>query len=140
MGGDGVQADEYIAAAGASSEGDLASSVGAPVALEPGGVAFLAAYDAHGFDEPPSNFGPYAYDVANILLSAASQALEGHDSIDDAVRTAIIARVQAITNATLINPSGAVTGEIGFDAFGDTIHPILTAYRVVDGHWTPIER
>ena len=57
MGGDGIQADEYIAAAGAIAEGDLASSVGAPVEREPGGVAFLAAYDAHGFAEPPSNFG-----------------------------------------------------------------------------------
>ena len=48
--------------------------------------------------------------------------------------------MQAITNAALINAGGAVTGAIGFDAFGDTINPVLTAYRVVNGHWTPIER
>ena len=40
MGGDGIQADEYIAATGATSEGDLASSVGAPVDREPGGRPF----------------------------------------------------------------------------------------------------
>jgi len=139
MGGDGIQADEYIAAAGASSEGDLASSVGAPVDREPGGRAFLAAYDAHGFAEPPSTFGPYAYDAANILLSAASQALAGHRRVDDAVRADIVARVQAVTNAAIINPRGAITGAIGFDAFGDTVNPVLTVYRVENGHWTPLE-
>jgi branched-chain amino acid transport system substrate-binding protein len=139
MGGDGIQADEYIAAAGASSEGDLASSVGAPVDQEPGGAAFLAAYLARGFREPPSNFGPYAYDAANILLSAARQALAGHSRVDAAVRADVIARVQAVTNAALINPSGAVTGEIGFDAFGDTINPVLTLYRVEDGHWVALQ-
>jgi branched-chain amino acid transport system substrate-binding protein len=139
MGGDGIQADEYIAAAGTSAEADLASSVGAPVEREPGGPAFLAAYDARGFPEPPSNFGPYAYDAANILLSAASHALAGRSRVDDAVRADVIARVQAVTNAALINASGAVTGEIGFDAFGDTINPVLTLYRVENGHWTPLE-
>jgi branched-chain amino acid transport system substrate-binding protein len=138
MGGDGIQADDYIAAAGASAEGDLASSVGAPVDREPGGPAFLAAYAARGFAEPPSNFGPYAYDAANILLSAARDALAGRNRVDDAVRADIIARVQEATNAALINPNGAVTGAIGFDAFGDTLNPVLTIYRVENGRWTPL--
>ena len=139
MGGDGVQADQYIAAAGASAEGDLASSVGAPVDREPGGPEFLAAYDARGFAEGPSTFGPYAYDAANILLSSASRALAGRRRVDDAVRAEIVAHVQAVTNADLINASGTVTGTIGFNGFGDTINPVLTAYRVRDGRWTPIE-
>lgn len=137
MGGDGIQADEYITAVGAAAEGDLASSVGTPVELEPGGLAFLGAYEAHGFDEPPSTFGPYAYDAASILLSAAKRALAGRDEIDGAVLADVIANVQSITNATLLNPSGAVTGEIGFNAFGDTVHPVLTVYRVENGHWVP---
>ncbi len=139
MGGDGVQADGYISATGAISEGDLASSVGAPVDREPGGPAFLASYDAHGFDDPPSTFGPYAYDAANVLLSAASRALVGDRRVDAAVRSSVIAGVQAITNAMLINARGAVTGEIGFDAFGDTINPVLTLYRVDGGQWVPVE-
>ena len=139
MGGDGVQADAYITAAGASSEGDLASSVGSPVDREPGGPAFLAAYNAHGFHEPPTTFGPYAYDAANILLSAASHAIAGRRRIDAAVRSDIVARVQAVNTAELINPSGSVTGEIGFDAFGDTINPVLTLYRVESGQWTPLD-
>ena len=139
MGGDGIQADAYITAAGTSAEGDLASSVGAPLDRDPGSAAFLAAYAAHGFTDEPSTFGPYAYDAANILLSAGHAALAGHSAVDAAVRTDIKARVQAVTNAALINPSGAVTGTIGFDAFGDTINPVLTIYRVEDGHWRPLQ-
>ena len=139
MGGDGIQADEYIAAAGAISEGDLASSVGVPVELEPGGIEFVDAYDAHGFDEPPSNFGPYAYDATNILLSAARAALAGRTRVSEDVRIDIVAGIQNITNADLLNASGAVTGQVGFDAFGDTVHPVLTAYRVENGQWVPIE-
>lgn len=135
MGGDGIQADEYIAATGPLSEGDLASSVGAPVAHEPADTGFLAAYNQRGFAEPPSNFGPYAYDAANILLSAAQRALADTDRVDDAVRTRIVAAVQDITNAALINARGAVTGAIGFDSFGDTINPVFTIYRVEDGQW-----
>jgi len=139
MGGDGIQADEYIAAAGAAAEGDLASSVGAPVDREPNGPAFLAAYAARGFAEPPSTFGPYAYDAANILLSAASGALARHQHVDAAVRADIIARVQVMTNAMLITAHGTVTGQIGFNAFGDTINPVLTIYRVEGGHWIPLD-
>jgi branched-chain amino acid transport system substrate-binding protein len=139
MGGDGIQADEYITAAGPSSEGDLASSVGGPVDREPGGAAFLATYQAAGFEEPPSNFGAYAYDAANILVSAAQKALAGRQRVDPSVRADIITRVQAINNAALTNPSGTVTGMIGFDAFGDTINPVLTIYRVEDGHWRPLQ-
>jgi len=138
MGGDGIQANDYIAAAGANAEGDLASSVGVAVESEPGGPAFAAAYAAAGFVDPPSTFGPYAYDAANLLLSTARDALAGRTRVDDAVRADIIERVQAATNATLINASGAVTGEIGFDEFGDTIHPVLTVYRVEDGEWVPL--
>src|SRR5262249_20840286 len=89
--------------------------------------------------EGPSTFGPYAYDAANILLSAARGALAGHSRIDAAVRNEINARVQAITNSALINASGAVTGTIGFDAFGDTINPVLTIYRVEHGRWAALE-
>lgn len=138
LGGDGIQADEYIDAVGDHAEGDLASSVGVPVELEPGGPEFVEAYEARGFAEPPSTFGPYAYDAANILLSAASGALRNRTRVDGAVRADVIERVQQIDNASLVNATGTVTGEIGFDELGDTVHPVLTLYRVEDGAWVPI--
>lgn len=136
MGGDGIQADDYITLAGAISEGDLASSVGAPVEREPNGPKFLAAYTAHGFAEPPSTFGPYAYDAANIILSAARDALSGKSRVDTGARIAVIDGVEAVTNAELFTE--AITGTVGFDAFGDTVHPVLTVYRVEDGVWRPL--
>lgn len=41
MGGDGIKDDDYIAATGAASEGDFASTVGAPLASLPGGAQFV---------------------------------------------------------------------------------------------------
>ncbi|MDX2165890.1 MAG: branched-chain amino acid ABC transporter substrate-binding protein [Deltaproteobacteria bacterium] len=139
MGGDGVQADGYLAAAGAIAAGDLASSVGAPIEHDPRGGAFLAAYAAHGFVEPPSTFGPYAYDAANILLAATRDALAGRRRVTAAVRASVIATVQAADDALLAPFGGAITGAIGFDAFGDTVNPVLTVYRVEHGAWVALD-
>ena len=111
---------------------------GAPIAQDPRGAAFLDAYAARAFAEPPSNFGPYAYDAANILLSVARDAFAGHGRVDAGVRAAVIAGVQATTDDLLAPLGGAVTGDIGFDAFGDTVNPVLTVYRVENGRWTPL--
>lgn len=138
MGGDGIQADDYITAAGAISEGDLATSVGAPIEQEPRGTAFLEAYEDQGFSDPPTTFGPYAYDAANILIAAARAALHGGSKVDGRVRTDILANVQAGDDDLLSMFGGPVTGEIGFDAFGDTINPVLTVYRVEGGKWVPL--
>lgn len=122
VGGDGVKAQQYIDLAGAAAEGDVASSLGAPVALLPGGPQFQAAYEAAGFAEPPSDFGPYAYDAANLLMGAAAQT--------GGNRRAILERVQSADTT-------GVTGRLAFDAFGDTLHKVLTVYRVEAGAFVP---
>lgn len=122
MGSDGIKDQAYITGAGPASNGDFASSVGAPIASQPGGAQFLADYQARGFAEPPSDFGPYAYDAANLIIAAV-----GRRGLD---RLAIVADVQAA------NTTG-VTGPIGFDAFGDTLNRVLTIYRVEGGAFTP---
>jgi branched-chain amino acid transport system substrate-binding protein len=63
MGGDGLKDDAYIVQAGPASDGDLASTVGAPPASIPSASRFLEAYSAAGFGEPPSNYGVDAYDA-----------------------------------------------------------------------------
>lgn len=125
MGGDGLKAPAYIDAVGAGCEGDIASSVGAPIASLPAGPAFLAAYNAAGFQDPPSDFGPYAYDAANILIAQA-RACPARD------RECIRMGVQQTA-------ADGVTGPIAFDAFGDTTNPVFTAYKVVDGVWAAQE-
>src|SRR4051794_24918067 len=70
MGGDGLKEDAYITAVGAASNGDVASSIGAPAATEKSAAKFVAAYKSAGFKDRVTDFGPYAYDAANILIKA----------------------------------------------------------------------
>jgi len=58
MGSDGIKDQAYITSAGPASNGDYASSVGAPIANQPLGAAFLAAYQAAGFSDPPQRLWP----------------------------------------------------------------------------------
>ena len=130
--------------------GDLASSVGSPIEQQPNGDVFAAAYEAAAFDDPPSNFGPYAYDAAAIVLAVLAEALRGVERVDSNVRAAVIRGIGAIgTDAVAgversLNDApdgfarGAVTGEIGFDEYGDTTNRVLTIYTVRDGAWAPI--
>lgn len=122
MGSDGIKDQAYITAAGAASNGDYASSVGAPLANQPGGSQFLSAYQAAGFSEPPSDFGPYAFDAAALIIGAVQR--RGFD------RAGVVAEIQA-ANAT------GVTGPLSFDSFGDTRHKVITLYRVESGAFVP---
>ncbi len=122
MGSDGIKDQAYITAAGSASNGDFASSVGAPIANQPRGAAFLSAYQAAGFAEPPSDFGPYAFDAAGLIIGAVER--RGFD------RAGVIAEVQAV------NASG-VTGPLAFDNFGDTRNKVVTLYRVEGGVFVP---
>ena len=70
MGGDGIYSGEYIKLAGATADGDLATSVGAPTDTLPSATAFVEAYNAGGYSEPYEAYGAYAYDAANSIINA----------------------------------------------------------------------
>jgi branched-chain amino acid transport system substrate-binding protein len=123
VGGDGIKDQAYISGAGAASKGDLASSVGVPLESLTGAKAFLKAYKKSSFSDPPSDFGPYAYDAANLIIAAAKKTLAGQDSIPADARASVVAAIQA-------TKTKGVTGPIAFDAFGDTTHQVFTLYRV----------
>ncbi len=131
MGGDGLKDDAYIARAGPAGDGDLASSVGAPLASLGSAELFLAAYGKAGFAEPPGDFGVYAYDAANAIIAAATTALTGASSVNPLLRAGIVVGVQGT------EMSGA-SGKVAFDTFGDTRSKVLTLYRVTDGAWRPV--
>ena len=82
----------------------------------------MSAYQAAGFAEPPSDFGPYAFDAAGLIIGAVER--RGFD------RAGVIAEVQAV------NASG-VTGPLAFDNFGDTRNKVVTLYRVEGGVFVP---
>jgi branched-chain amino acid transport system substrate-binding protein len=131
MGGDGLKDPAYITQAGAAAEGDLASTVGAPTAALESARGFVDAYGKAGYAEPPSDFGVYAYDAANVLIAAAVSALNGAEEVTPAVRQAVVASVQAT------DTQGA-SGRVWFDSFGDTRSKLLTIYRVSNGVWAPV--
>ena len=132
MGGDGLKDDKYIQTAGPASDADMASTVGAPTSSLPSTQPYVDAYARAGFAEPPSDFGAYAYDAANVLIAAAGGALAGAGSVTPESRAATVAAVQA-TDTT------GVTGRVAFDRFGDTQTKVLTLYRVAEGAWKPVK-
>jgi len=129
MGGDGIYDDKFIALAGSKSDGDMATSVGAPIETLESGKSFLAAYKAGGYTDGYSAYGAYAYDAANAIIAALKKSLP---SAADGTS----ARQATVTAMGSVSFDGA-TGKVGFDANGDAVSKTLTVYAVVGGKWVP---
>jgi branched-chain amino acid transport system substrate-binding protein len=123
MGGDGIKDPAFITDAGPAAKGSFASSVGSPAASLKTAKAFLAAYKKARFDAPSTDFGPYAYDAANIVIAAAKKVLAGQDAIPADAREQVVAAIQA-------TKTDGASGPVGFDQYGDTTHRVFTLYRV----------
>jgi branched-chain amino acid transport system substrate-binding protein len=127
MGGDGIYDPTYIKLAGATSNGDLATSVGEPTDSSDAGKKFLADYEAAKYAEPSAAYGGYSYDAANAIIEGLKVALKGASDVKSA-RQAIIDAVGKVSFA-------GVTGQVGFDEFGDTKVKVISAYKVDGGKW-----
>jgi branched-chain amino acid transport system substrate-binding protein len=123
MGGDGVKDNAFISSAGDDAKGTYASSVGVPLREQPGARKFLAAYRAARYDAPPSDFGPYAYDAANVVLGTLAKELNGKTTLPDDIRSKIVSDLQSSKDT-------GVTGKVAFDKYGDAVAPKFTLYRV----------
>ena len=131
MGGDGMNDPAYISGAGAAAAGTLASGVGIPLSTLPGGATWQYAYKQAGFTTAPSDYGPYAYDAANLVLASLAKELKGKSKIPGGLRATVVRDLQR-THAK------GLTGSIAFDAFGDVKNPVFTLYRVAGAAFTPI--
>jgi branched-chain amino acid transport system substrate-binding protein len=127
MGGDGIFDPAYIELAGKTSEGDLATSVGAPAESLDTAKQFISDYKAAGYKEPYAAYGAYSYDAANAIINAMKTSL---GSASDA-KSARQATIDAMSKVSF---DGA-TGKVAFDQYGDTTTKVLTAYKVKDGKW-----
>ena len=127
MGGDGIYDDTFFETGGEGTIGDYATSVGAPLTELESASDFIEAYDAAGFDDPPSAYGGYAYDAANVIISGLEKAAEeaGEDAEIATIRSDLIEAIQG----TEID---GVTGPVAFDEFGDTTTKVLTVYKVAE--------
>jgi branched-chain amino acid transport system substrate-binding protein len=133
MGGDGMNDPAYITGAGPAAAGSYASSVGQPINKIPGATKFLADYQAARFSDPPTDFGPHAYDATNAIIAALKPVLKGKSSLPKD------ARAKVIDNLQDTNLNG-VTGPISFNAYGDVVNPTFTLYKVSGSPlaWTPV--
>ncbi|MGY4721247.1 branched-chain amino acid ABC transporter substrate-binding protein [Naumannella cuiyingiana] len=127
MGGDGIYDPNFIELGG--RDGDLSTSVGAPVDTLDSAKAFVDAYNAGGFSEPYGAYGAYAYDAANVLIEAMKTSLASAEDVESARE----ATVNAIGGVQL---QGA-TGPVAFDEYGDNKTRVLTVYKVEGGEWAP---
>ncbi|HET9020862.1 MAG TPA: branched-chain amino acid ABC transporter substrate-binding protein [Ornithinibacter sp.] len=130
MGGDGIYSGKYMSLAGATADGDLATSVGAPTETLPSAKAFVDAYNAGGYADPYEAYGAYSYDAANAIIAALKTSLASADSAEAARQ----ATVDAMSKVSF----DGVTGKVAFDEFGDTTTRVLTVYGVKDGKWAAV--
>jgi len=127
MGGDGIFDPAYIELAGKTSNGDLATSVGAPTETLASAKTFVADYSKGGYSEPYGAYGAYAFDAANAIIAGLKVSLA---NASDA-KSALPGTIDAIGKASF---DGA-TGPVSFDEYGDTKTKVLTVYKVTGGKW-----
>ncbi len=131
MGGDGIYDPKFIQLAGATSNGDLATSVGGPTDSTAAGKKFLADYAAASYPEPAAAYGGYAYDAANAIINGLKVSLASAKDAKSA-RDATIAAVGKVS-------FDGVTGQVKFDEFGDTLAKVITGYKVDGGKWVSVK-
>ncbi len=127
MGGDGIFDPKFVDLAGKSSEGDLATSVGAPTDSTDAGKKFLADYQAAGYADPAAAYGGYSFDAANAIIAALKTSLAGASD----AKSARQATIDALGKVSF----DGVTGHVAFDQYGDATAKVLTVYKVTNGAW-----
>ncbi len=125
---DGAFGQDFLDAGGDATEGAIVSMVGVPLTELPQADDFMRKYEQR-FGVKIQNYGPYAYDVANILLTAVSHAIQQKGSPDKA---SILAEVKH-------TEYDGVIGHTSFDEHGDTKNKVITLYRVTKGQFVPFK-
>ncbi|WP_322762213.1 branched-chain amino acid ABC transporter substrate-binding protein [Frankia sp. Cr2] len=164
LGSDGLFDPRYPERTRGAAEGDVVTDLGAPVSELPQAGSFAAAYlhrwggrngnrdagttrdDASVATDGPNRVtspstspdtsgippvAAYAYDAATALLRAARRVLPGRTRVDGATRAAIVAALGQGRFA-------GATGEVGFDAWGDAVAPLVTVYAVRNRTFVPV--
>lgn len=126
MGADGLFGQDFFDVGGAATEGAVVSSPGLPLEQRPSATAYATTF-ATRFGHPVQNYGPYAFDAANILIDSAWKAInEG--------KTANL-RATVVDNARAIEHQGAL-GTTRFDEKGDTTNQQFSFMKVEGLKWS----
>ncbi|MFI9105145.1 branched-chain amino acid ABC transporter substrate-binding protein [Streptomyces fildesensis] len=132
MGGDGMYSADYVKL-NKKAEGDLATSVGAPVETLPSAKKFVADYKDAGYKQAFEAYGGYSYDSAWAIIQAVKTVMN-----DNGGKLPSDSRAKITAAMSKVSFNG-VTGTVSFDEFGDTTNKQLTVYQVKGGKWAPIK-
>jgi branched-chain amino acid transport system substrate-binding protein len=130
MGGDGIFDPKFIDLGG--KEGDLATSVGAPVESLDSAKDFVKAYAAKNYKEPYAAYGAFSYDAANAIISSLATTLGDSGTWSDSQRDKLISNVGSYK-------ANGATGAVAFDQYGDSTNKVLTVYQVSSKAWKPVQ-
>lgn len=131
MGGDGMKSEAYFGLAGATADGDLSTSVGAPPEELASAKKFIEDYKAANYPDPYEAYGPYSYDAANAIIEALKKSLASADSAE-AAREATVAAMGSVSFE-------GSSGPVSFDEYGDATAKVLTVYEVQKAKWVPVK-
>ncbi|MGW6555317.1 branched-chain amino acid ABC transporter substrate-binding protein [Streptomyces sp. NPDC055051] len=134
VGGDALFSPEYVKLAGATAaEGDIATSVGAPIETLASAKEFLANYKAANYKEAFEAYGGYSYDSTWSIIEAVKKVVDGNGGkLPEDARGKVVEALQGVSFE-------GVTGSVAFDEFGDTTNKQLTAYQVKGGAFAPVK-
>ncbi|MFG7942726.1 branched-chain amino acid ABC transporter substrate-binding protein [Streptomyces cacaoi] len=136
IGGDALYSAEYIKLHKKKSEGDMATSVGAPLETLDTAKTFVRNYREAGYKLPYEAYGGYSYDSAWAIVQAVKAVVQKNDGKlpDDHEK----AREQVVEAMQDVKFDG-VTGQVSFDKYGDTTNKQLSVYEVKGGKHVPVQ-
>jgi branched-chain amino acid transport system substrate-binding protein len=123
----GIKNEAFNEALGPDAEGVICFLEGAPIDELPGGQAFMEAYEAEGYEEPPEAYGPFAYTAGQLIIEAIEKV--GPD------RAKVAAELEQSTK-----DRDTIIGKVTFDEYGQNIVPLITPYVSQDGQWVSWNR
>ncbi len=124
---DGSFGQDFFDVGGDATEGAVLSFPGTPLDKMVSAQEFMKAFESK-YERKVQNYGPYAYDTANILLASAFAAIEGGAKSAKDLRPAVV------KNARAIEHDGAI-GVTKFDDNGDTLNQQYSFYEVEKQTW-----
>ncbi len=123
--GSGISDPMIIRLAKGASEG-IVGIQEKPLDSLPGGKAFMDAYAAKGFAEPPQSYSFFAYDAMNLILSIlkGNSAVPSREALATAIRGASFE---------------GVAGNFSFDANGQSNMDTTAVFVIEGAQWVPWE-
>ncbi|MEU5806906.1 MULTISPECIES: branched-chain amino acid ABC transporter substrate-binding protein [unclassified Streptomyces] len=133
FGGDGIYDPAFISASAEANDGDLATSIGAPVEKLDTAKKFIEDYKAGGYKDPYAAYGGYSYDAGWAVIQAVKAVVAANGG-----KVPTDARAKVVEALGKVSFDG-VTGKVSFDEYGDTTNKQLTVYKVEGGKWIDVK-